>query len=110
MRAGVTAAIAPEDAVVEAITRARAAVRVKMGGYALHEAVAGVWDLITFANQYMNEKKPWDKEVAEADKNIAIGNGLALLTALADLLAPFLPNTAAKIKAGETGMLFPRIT
>ncbi len=110
VRAGVTAAIAPEDAVVEAITRARAAVRVKMGGYALHEAVAGVWDLITFANQYMNEKKPWDKEVAEADKNIAIGNGLALLTALADLLAPFLPNTAAKIKAGETGMLFPRIT
>ncbi len=108
-RAGVTAAAEPEPAVAEAIETAREAVRVKMGEYALHEAVASVWDLITFANQYMNEKKPWDKGIADADKVIAIGNGLALLGSIADLLVPFLPATAQKIKAGNAGMLFPRI-
>ena len=108
-RAGVTAAAKPEAAVTEAIAKAREVVAVKMGEYAFHEAVAAVWDLITFANQYMNEKKPWDKSVSDADKIVAIGNGLVLLEAIADLLVPFLPNTSAKIKAGETGMLFPRI-
>ncbi len=109
-RAGVTAAAVPEAAVAEAIAKAREAVRVKMGEYALHEAVAAVWDLITFGNQYMNEKKPWDKEVSESDKAVAIGNGLVILGAVADLLAPFLPDAAAKIKAGDAGMLFPRIS
>ena len=108
-RAGVTPATAPESAVTEAIAKAREAVRVKMGEYALHEAVAAVWDLITFGNQYMNEKKPWDKSVSDADKAVAIGNGLVILDAVADLLMPFLPNAAAKIKAGDTGMLFPRL-
>jgi hypothetical protein len=32
-----------------------------------------------------------------------------LLNALADLLIPFLPDASAKIKAGDTGMLFPRL-
>ena len=108
-RAGVGVAGNPEDAVVYAVTKARETVRIKMAEYAMHEAVAAVWDLITFGNQYMNEKKPWDKGVAEGDKNIAIGNGLFIVDAVADLLTPFLPQTAEKIKAGDTGMLFPRI-
>ena len=87
-RAGVTAAATPEAAVTEAIAMAREVVRIKMGEYILHEAVAAVWDLITFANQYMNKKKPWDKEVAEADRTVIIGSGLALLDAIGDLLVP----------------------
>lgn len=108
-RAGIAPAAVPEEAVTHAITKARETVQLKMGDYALHEAVAAVWDLIAFGNQYLSEKKPWDKEVSEGGKTLAIGNALVILDAVADLLAPFLPATAAKIKAGDTGMLFPRI-
>ena len=108
-RGGIIAAAEPEKTVTEAIIKAKETVRAKMGEYRLHEAVHAVWDLITFANQYLNDAKPWDKAVAETDKARAIGNGLVLLDAVADLLMPFLPNAAEKIKAGNAGMLFPRI-
>lgn len=109
-RAGIAPAGVPEDAVVHAVTKARETVRLKMGEYALHEAIAGVWDLVTFGNQYLNGRKPWDAAVPDSEKVVAIGNGLVILDAVADLLLPFLPGTAGKIKAGDTGMLFPRIT
>ncbi len=108
-RGGITVAINPAKAVAEAITKAQETVRAKMDKYRLHEAVAAVGDLISFGNQYMNDMKPWDKTVAEADKATAIGNGVALLDAVAVLLVPFLPNAAEAIKSGNATMLFPRI-
>lgn len=108
-RGNIVATDMPEQAVTEAIAKARETVRAKMGEYRLHEAVAAVWDLISFGNQYLNDRKPWDKTVTEQDKAKAIGNGLAVLNAVADLLIPFLPDAAEKIKAGKAGMLFPRI-
>jgi methionyl-tRNA synthetase len=107
-RAGITPAGNPEDAVLHAVTKARETVRLMMDSCALHEALRAVWDLITFGNQYLNETKPWDKEVQGADKAIAVGNALFILHAVAELLIPFLPDAAAKIQAGECSMLFPR--
>jgi methionyl-tRNA synthetase len=109
LRTGNTAAVIPERAVTDAVTKARDAVRAKMAEYRLHEAVAAVWDLIAFGNRYVNDRKPWDKSVSDEDRAVAIGNGLAILDAVSDLLVPFLPNAAEAIRAGDAGMLFPRV-
>ncbi len=106
---GVTTTEIPDAEVAEHIATAKTAIDAKMGEYKYHEALAALWGLIAFANQYMNEKKPWDAGVALPDKNVAIGNSLFILVTIADLLAPFLPEAAEKIRVGNTAMLFPRI-
>ncbi len=108
-RVGVMRAEAPEAAVLEAIAAARAAVGEKMGEYRFHEALAALWELIAFGNRYVNEHKPWDKEVPEAEARGAIGNALLILAEVATLLMPFMPGTAEKIAKGDAAMLFPRL-
>ena len=107
---GASAVSAPDPLVAESIAAAQSAVAAKMGEYKYHEALAALWELIAFANRHMNETKPWDASVAEPDKKIAIGNALAILSAVGHLLAPFLPETAEKIASGASAMLFPRLT
>ncbi len=106
---GVVVATIPEVIVAGRIAATRAAVDVKMGEYKYHEALAALWELVAFANQYINEKKPWDAGVVGPDKNVAIGNSLFILSAVAELLMPFLPEAAEKIRTGNTTMLFPRV-
>mgnify|MGYP001580833777 FL=1 len=108
-KAGAERAEAPEAPVLDAIAEAKKAIRAKLGQYRFHEALAVLWELIAFGNRYVNEHKPWDKAVPEAEAKAAIGNALAILAEVATLLTPFMPATAAKIAKGEAGMLFPRL-
>lgn len=84
----------------------------------LNEALASVWELVSFADKYINEKKPWSMEGVELKKIIA--GAAYLIGVITNLLQPFLPETAEKIleqisfedsvikiKKGET--LFPRL-
>ncbi len=80
----------------------------KMQEYKFNEALASIWELIAFGDAYVNEKKPW-----ESGDVAVIGDIVFLLKNIADLLAPFLPLTAEKIKEGIQNKrkisLFPRI-
>jgi len=75
--------------------------------YASNEALAAIWELIGTANRYVAEVAPW--ELAKAHKAGDEAAGRRLDTALytlaetlrlvAQLLVPFLPETATKIAA-----------
>ena len=84
----------------------------------LNEALARIWELISFADSFVNEKKIWlVKEEQELGKSLSSAS--YLIIKISELLRPFLPKTAGeiekqfivdgssiKIKKGES--LFPR--
>ncbi|HXE09979.1 MAG TPA: class I tRNA ligase family protein, partial [Verrucomicrobiae bacterium] len=81
-------------------------------------ALDEVWELVRGLNQYIDQEKPWvlakDKDPAHLREVLAYQ--ASSLVFIADLLEPFLPDTAAKIKTafgGATvkpiaGTLFPK--
>lgn len=64
-------------------------------------ALDEIWDQVRGLNQYIDEEKPW--EIAKAKDTDHLREVLAYqagcLLEIADLLEPFLPETAAKIQA-----------
>ncbi len=90
-------------------------VAAKLEAYAFNEALAAIWNLISFGDRYVNEKKPWEK----FDGRVVWGL-IVILDNVAALLEPFLPGTAEKITASiswegkdlkikKPAILFPRI-
>lgn len=74
------------------------------------QALELVWDQVRGLNQYIEEAKPW--EIAKTDDKDHLQEVLAYLAAnlleISILLEPFMPDTAAKIKATfESGLLKP---
>lgn len=85
----------------------------------LNEALGYIWELISFADKYINEKEPW-KMTQDTSKRQAIVNAAYLVGAISNLLEPFLPETSekirkqisfsgSKIEIKKSGNLFPRI-
>jgi methionyl-tRNA synthetase len=71
-------------------------------------ALDEIWDQVRGLNQYIDEEKPW--AIAKEDDKEHLREVLAYqagcLLEIAELLTPFLPDTAAKIKAVfETGVV-----
>jgi len=78
----------------------------------LHEALEEIWKLIGFCDNYVDKNKPWqikDKKKLEQ----VLSNLLYCISEIAELIAPFLPDTSEKIKkqlkSGKPEILFPRI-
>ncbi|MGH7236910.1 MAG: methionine--tRNA ligase [Candidatus Saccharimonadales bacterium] len=81
-------------------------------------ALDGIWEQVRGLNQYIDEEKPW--EIAKAKDEEHLREVLAYqasdLLEIADLLTPFMPDTAAKIRAVFSegyirpiaGTLFPK--
>ncbi|RJQ35960.1 methionine--tRNA ligase [Candidatus Parcubacteria bacterium] len=82
----------------DAVAAARAGRERALGAYKFNEALAAVWSLIGAADRYLNETKPWTLDGAELAR--AIAPAALAVAALAELIEPFLPSTAAKIAAG----------
>ena len=82
--------------------------------FKFNEALQVIWSLISICDKYIEKEKPWEKDSPEV-----LGSLLVCLDNIAELLEPFLPETAEKIKKeierntkfinkrGE--VLFPRI-
>jgi methionyl-tRNA synthetase len=82
-------------------------------------ALDGIWDQVRGLNQYIDEAKPWeiakDKEDGEHLREVLAYQASCLLE-IADLLEPFLPETAGKIRGvfvegvvrPIVGTLFPK--
>ncbi|HEX5797216.1 MAG TPA: methionine--tRNA ligase [Candidatus Saccharimonadales bacterium] len=76
-------------------------------------ALEEVWEQVRGLNQYIDEQKPW--EIAKGDDSEHLGQVLAYMCSdlleIADLLVPFLPDTAEKIKdIFGTGVIKPART
>lgn len=86
--------------------------------FRLNEALATIWKLIGTADRYINEKKPWGLQDEELRRVLA--NAGYVVGTVANLLEPFLLETAGKIREQvaftdsiiefkKGGSLFPRI-
>ncbi len=71
--------------------------------FKFNETLKSIWELISFCDKYIEEKKPWQSK----DKKV-ISDLLVVLDNIAGLLEPFLPETSEKIKKRTTKPLFPR--
>ncbi len=78
--------------------------------FKFNEALGAVWGLIGFCDKYVNDNKPWE---GGEDAPQVISDLLLVLQEIAELLKPFMPQTAEKIleqvKTGKSQPLFPRI-
>lgn len=66
--------------------------------FRLNEALAEVWRLIGFVDRYISEARPWGAIDPEELRKI-IANAAYLVSTIANLLRPFLPETADRIAA-----------
>jgi methionyl-tRNA synthetase len=80
-------------------------------------ALKGVWQEIRNLNVYLQEQKPWEKVSTDRTGfEHIIRQTVANLLLIANLLTPFLPDSAQKIKAtfadgkvhSDIGLLFPK--
>jgi methionyl-tRNA synthetase len=74
------------------------------------QALADIWEQVKGLNQYIDEQKPW--QIAKGQDKEYLRQTLAYmctsLLGIADLLVPFMPQTADKIKAVfSTGVIKP---
>ncbi|MDP2696055.1 MAG: methionine--tRNA ligase [bacterium] len=86
--------------IADKIVAAKGLVGLKIKEFKLHEALAGIWELISCGDKYVNDKKPWSADVGDADKRKMIFNAVTILDNVAALLQPFMPSTAEKITQG----------
>jgi len=117
----VTKEYSVDESIQEAITKTKNDIEKYMQDYKFHEATAALWQLISVGDKYVNEKELWRIEGSK-ERAATLYVVITLLDAIADLLVPFLPETAEKIKAAITWKgddalilkkiepLFPRLT
>lgn len=78
--------------------------------FKFNEVLEKVWQLISFCDKYIEEKKPWEKSEKQ---ELVINDLLFSLENIAQMLEPFLPETSEKIlqqiKTKKSQPLFPRI-
>ena len=77
-----------------------------------NDALSEIWELVSFCDKYIEEKKPW--AIEDKDENeIVFSNIIYSLKNMSQMLKPFLPDTAEKmeeqIKTFRPEPLFPRI-
>jgi methionyl-tRNA synthetase len=81
-----------------------------MDEFKFYEALAVVWQFISFCDKYIEKERPWEESKSQKE---VIGNLLFAISNIAEILKPFLPETSEKIfkqlkeKKGES--LFPRV-
>jgi methionyl-tRNA synthetase len=99
---------AEEQAVARAFERAVTDARAAMEEYAFHRALSAIWEFIAVVNRYVDASAPWElkKDPAKQPRLHAVLYTLAeSLRGLGLVLAPFVPDAAARIRAalGQTG-------
>ena len=94
--------------VPDALEKARGEVAAAMEEFAFQRALAALWEFVGAVNRYVDTSQPW--ALAKDSTQRAMLDGVLYtlaeaLRCLGVLLAPFLPEAAAKIRAalGQTG-------
>ena len=68
-----------------------------LNDFRLHEALAAVWDLLGYANSFIDSRKPWRKDVDADELMTTLTTVLGLILEAAWFIKPFMPETADKI-------------
>lgn len=72
--------------------------KVGFENFKLHESLSAVWELVSYADRYANDKKPWTLVKDEIDSfKIVMTNLVYLIYQATKLLLPFMPDTASNI-------------
>ena len=74
----------------------------KMEAFAIHEAIAAIWELVDALNGYITEQAPWAlaKDPANAERlQTVLNTATEGLRVLAELLSPVIPEATAKLWA-----------
>ena len=96
------------DAVAAAFAKAKSDVAAAMDEFAFQRALASLWEFVGVVNRYVDSTQPWalSKDAGKKGELDAVLSTLAeSLKMLGIVLAPFVPDAAAKIRAalGQTG-------
>ena len=79
-----------------------------LDNFKFNEALIAIWGLISWCDKYIEKERPW-----EGGKEKVINDLLFALENIAEMLKPFLPETAEKIlkqlKTKKSQPLFPRL-
>jgi len=104
----------PTKKIIEKAKEVNKNYKVALENYKFNDALASVWDLISFCDKYINEEKLWESKSSQV-----ISDLFYAIKEIGSLLAPFLPETAEKIgravdtnlpaQAGKAENLFPKI-
>lgn len=70
--------------------------------FKFNDALSELWSLISFGDAYINDKKPWSKDIPAEEKETILFNMLVLLNSVGVLLSPFLPETSKAITKNIT--------
>ncbi|MBD3282478.1 MAG: methionine--tRNA ligase [Candidatus Portnoybacteria bacterium] len=102
----------PEKEIEEKTKEAKEKYANLMENFKLYESIEETWKLIKFCDSYTDKTKPW--EIKEKEKQTKIlSNLLYLISEIAELIQPFMPQTAEEIKKqlkeNKAKPLFPRI-
>lgn len=79
------------------ITEAEEKYRKSVEEFCLHEALAAVWDLLGYANSFIDFHKPWAKDEDAEHLLKTLTTVLSIILNAAWFIKPFLPETADKI-------------
>ena len=78
--------------------------------FKFNDSLKSIWEIVSFCDKYINEEKPWE---GKGSASQVISDCLFALGGMSDLLSPFLPETAEKIKQAvktrKSELLFPRL-
>ncbi|MDP3901434.1 MAG: methionine--tRNA ligase [bacterium] len=118
---GKLAAVEIDQKTADAIESARKLVTDRITDFKIHDALAAIWELISYGDKYVNDHKPWSADLAEVEKQKIIFNAAIILDNISALLQSFLPVAADKITSSicwasddilelrKLEILFPRL-
>lgn len=102
------------------IREAKTNVGVQIQEFRLNEALTTIWQLISSTDEYLSWLRPWEKKDKPEEFQEITGTACHFINSIRELLTPFLPVTAEKIKEQimvndsrieikKAGNLFPRL-
>ena len=103
-----TAILKPTKKTKEKIEETKKSYTSAIEKFKFNEALSAVWELISYCDKYINDEKLWETKKPEV-----INDLFFILNEISNLLLPFLPETAEKIRKAvkfrKSEILFPRI-
>lgn len=108
-----------EPAIDTPTKQASADYETHLNEFRLNEALVDIWRIVGLADKYINDRKPWAATDREELRHTII-NASYLIGVITNLLQPFLPETAKKVREQVSfkdsvieikkgGSLFPRL-
>ena len=99
---------APSPKLQRIVNKTREKYKKDLEEFKFNEALVVIWELISFGDKYIEEEKPWENKNQKVIKDLLI-----VLSSVAELLKPFLPETSEEIlkqiKTKKSRPLFPRL-